>query len=107
MIPKAGKLKRLIKSLMVGLAAGTGRISPPAPSEPSPIRDEWQNLDRAHADYRVRTPGFGSVRYTYNGPMIGLHEGGILNRTPTWKTVTDRNLKNMCIEGTGWSDSET
>lgn len=96
---------RFIKSFLVG-AAATFQRSTPSASEVPPIRDEWQAMDRAHGDYRVRTPGFGSVRYTYKGPMIGLHEGGILNRTPTWKTVTDRDLRNRCIEGTGWSEDD-
>ena len=105
MIPKAGTLTRLLKSFLVGLAGSITRNGLPVLSVPPEICDEWQRMDRSEADCRVRT--LGTVAYTYSGPIIGLDQGGILNRTPTWKTVLDRDLRNRCIEGTGWDGSET
>ena len=105
MIPKAGSFTRLIKSFLVGLAGSITHKGLPVLSVPPEICDEWQRMDRSEADYRVRQGG--SVRYTYSGPMVALDQGGMLNRTPTWKTVTDRDLRNRCIEGTGWEETET
>ena len=97
------RLRSFLKSFLIGIAASFNRSIPSA-SVPPPIVDEWQNLERSEADCRVRS--VGSVRYTYSGPAIRLNHGGILERTPTWKTVLDRDLRNRCIEGTG-IDPET
>jgi hypothetical protein len=96
-------MKRWLKALLVGFASSfTG--SSAGPIELLPVLRESEDLDRSLADCSCDVGAHGLVRYTYTGPMIPIAEAGTINRTHLWKVVQDRDFRNRCVNGTGFSE---
>ena len=95
-------MKRWLKSFLVGFAAAfTG--GSPQPLELTPIRREAEDIERSLADAGIGVRPVGTfIKYTYGGPIISFAEGGTIDRTTYWKTVLDRDFKNICVHGTNF-----